>query len=200
VQDVATAAPSEWDNNGTGIVLGAYEGWEGSASGIVQDNVVTGSAYDSIGVYGDGNDVNLTRNTLRDPAVSPTNQVIYGINWSSDGKAVMLGNKVSRHDAGIYLGRGAGHKVTSNILTGNTTGLLNEFATGSVFKGNTALGGEIGLENLAGATGNTWQSNRAADNATLDCNDTSSGAGTAGTANAWRANRGATASPDPICG
>ncbi len=199
VLDILTGVQDPYVINGTGIVFGDPEGGQGTASGIIQDNKVSGSAYDSIGIYSPGSVVSVTRNTVT--AAKPVqNLPVYGVDFSSDTKTSIVGNVISGQDVGIYLGSAAsGSTVGSNRLSNNTTGIQSEFATGTTIKSNVAQGGDIGFANLVGATGNAWRSNRAFDNATYDCRDDSTGAGTAGTANTWVSNLGPLASPDPIC-
>jgi hypothetical protein len=51
-----------------------------------------------------------------------------------------------------------------------------------------------------GASGNNIHDNNFHDNTSWDCHDQSSGSGTAGTANTWQDNVGASDSPDGLCG
>jgi hypothetical protein len=61
----------------------------------------------------------------------------------------------------------------------------------------------IGLLAQDDAMLNTFHDNQATDTATgaahYDCEDLSSGGGTAGTADTWKNNKGATANPAAIC-
>lgn len=199
VRDILSGAQQEGNNNGTGIAFGDPEGGQGTGSGIIQDNTVTNAAYDSIGIYSPGSTVTVTRNTIS-AAKSVQNLPVYGIDFSTDTKTSIVGNVISSQDVGIYLGSPApGSIVGSNRLSGNTTGINDDFSSGVTLKGNVAQGGVYGFVNQGTATGNTWRSNKATDNSEADCRDDTYGNSTGGTANTWIANIGAVAFPDAIC-
>ena len=151
-----------------------------------------------------------------------------GILLYQAGAVTVTDNHVTSNDVGIYaVGTDDGVTIEDNDVSGSTfDGITFDTATGGRITGNrahengTTGGPGIGLygttgatvnENAAwgnsmdgifvdgGSTANVLEENKARGNTGFDCEDGSTGAGTAGTANAWNDNRGATSSPAGLC-
>jgi hypothetical protein len=109
--------------------------------------------------------------------------------YGTTGADVLLNTAVVNHD-GIYVG-GPGTVVghsSANIVNGNNV-LLNHHDG-------------ILADTVTTDSGNTFNDNRARSNAVEQVVDASIGAGTAGTANTWTANKcrhGAHSSPPGLC-
>lgn len=72
--------------------------------------------------------------------------------------------------------------------------------TNSLLIGDTASGNsEDGFHNESGSTGNTYKGDAASANLVYDCEDDSTGSGTAGTANTWQQDLGDINQPPLIC-
>jgi parallel beta-helix repeat protein len=78
-------------------------------------------------------------------------------------------------------------------------GIYLSEVTGAVVRDSTADGGLWGLYNEDTSTNNRYTGNEASGNSQFDCEDDSTGARTAGTANMWVGNTGATSLPVGIC-
>jgi len=169
----------------------------GPGSGIAHDNEVTG--YDGAGIvaFGAGSVVNLTRNRVT--ATGGLRGDSMGILAFGAAKVTALANNVANNDAGFYIGDVApGSQFNSNVATNNWFGYYLE-SVGASLKGNAAVDGGYGFFASGFASGNTLKANKAHEAQEYDCIDQTVGAKTAGTANTWIANKGAAASPDPIC-
>jgi nitrous oxidase accessory protein NosD len=94
-------------------------------------------------------------------------------------------------------------QVLENLVDGATAdGLDVTSAVPSVLQAldnRVTNSGVDGISMAAGTRGNLLQGNRSSGNGVFDCHDESKGRRTAGTANRWRADHGATDSPDGIC-
>lgn len=90
----------------------------------------------------------------------------------------MKGNNSFKNDQGIGVYATTGAKISGNDTDQNTTdGLFADTDT----------------------SGNKFDQNSAQGNTGLDCEDVSTGSGTAGTANSWTHDAGDTSSPAGIC-
>jgi len=194
-----TASTSDEDLDGVGILFGGIGGEDGTlGSGIAHANEVYGYDLAGIAAYGAGSVVNLTRNRVTVDSGAPNETAgIYGFDGA---KVTWLANNVANNAYGYYIDDVApGSQVNSNIATNNGWGFYLAGASGVLLKGNAAVDGWVGFHASDESSGNTLRANKANEALDWDCEDDSSGAGTAGTANTWIANKGAAASPDPIC-
>ena len=117
--------------------------------------------------------------------------------WSASGayysndKKLVQNNKLSANDNGIDVGQGA--EFAGGVPTKGVQ-VQNNQITNSLY---------IGVLAQSDSTLNVFQSNKAsgtaAGTAHYDCQDLSSGTGTAGTADTWKDDQGMTASPAAIC-
>jgi parallel beta-helix repeat protein len=149
-----------------------------------------------------------------------------GIYLYNPGDVSTENNKVSANDAGIVMYRDDSSSSTlsvrNNDVSGSTYDGIEVDTTASVENNKVHENGEgIGLYyGVTGASiknneaknnasngffadfdtsGNTFQNNKASGSGSFDCSDASTGGGTAGTANFWLNDKGATDSPDGIC-
>lgn len=103
---------------------------------------------------------------------------------------------------GIYLNdTGSGNTVKKNDVKANGEDGINlDGASNNTLNDNKTNGNtRDGVHASSTSTGNTIQDNDAKSNTAFDCRDLSSGAGTAGTANTWTKDKGATSSPAGLC-
>ncbi|HVX19838.1 MAG TPA: NosD domain-containing protein [Acidimicrobiales bacterium] len=143
-------------------------------------------------------DVTISGNTVDGATADAVNL------WAATADTV-TGNTLSGAASGLAVTNGAGFTISGNTVTAPsataaTTGIgLYGTDSGFVVTGNTVTNQGTGILLATGATGGTLTANHASGSAFLDCADSSSGAGTAGTANTWSGNRGAAGSPIGIC-
>lgn len=141
--------------------------------------------FDAPGIFlGDGNtNMTVTFNIiergflgLRANAfgLTPNTNITIANNVITDSESTAVGHAIS---------------VAPNSLT-------NSAITRNNADGNAGDGIRI---DAGGNTGNTLTSNVAQNNGMLDCRDSTTGTGTAGTANTWTGNVGPNASPPDIC-
>lgn len=197
------------DNTVTGLGPVAFIAQNGiqvgyGASAIVDDNRVSANQY------------------------TPQTWASAGILLYQPGAVDVNDNRVTTSDVGIYaIGTDGGVTIRHNDVSGSTfDGIVLDTATGGQIIDNKshdnglAGGPGIGVYGTTGATlrdnklrrnaldgiavdsgssGNLLENNKASNNTGFDCEDQSVGAGTAGTANTWTNNKGATANPLGIC-
>jgi len=197
----------------------------GGATGSVKNNDISGNVYTpqtfvSTGVllFSPGavtvennnvhdNDVNVY-DFLSSTAVSIKNNETYGGTFDgfdvvSSSGATLENNKA--HDNlfdGVYLSDTAGgNTLRNNELTSNGEDGINlDSANDNTLTNNkTRSNSRDGVHASSGSTNNTIQNNDAKTNTQFDCRDLSAGGGTAGTANFWLNDKGATSSPPGIC-
>ena len=99
---------------------------------------------------------------------------------------------------------GTGDTITGNSITGWTRGVSVAGVSGFTISNNTVSGAsETGLKvaPYSGTTssGGTISGNTSSGSGTNDCFDSTTGSGTAGTANTWTGNIGFTSSPAGLC-
>ncbi|MDQ2960814.1 MAG: hypothetical protein M3R48_07160 [Candidatus Dormibacteraeota bacterium] len=93
-----------------------------------------------------------------------------------------------------------GMTISGNTITGYDYGIRGADIVSSTLKGNKV--GHAGVDGIGfdnTTSGNTLTNNNASKSGTFDCHDTSTGPGTAGTANTWINDDGKKASPPAIC-
>jgi len=104
-------------------------------------------------------------------------------------KSRFKGNTVFNNDFGIILFDARNQLLETNRVNNNgDPDTAAEDGGIGVFESGPGLGG-----------GNILRSNDARSNAGLDCQDETTGTGTAGTGNTWTGNRGVDDAPPPIC-
>jgi parallel beta-helix repeat protein len=197
----------------------------GGADASVKDNDVSGNVYTPQTVVSTGillfspgtvtvennevyaNDVNVY-DFQSSTDVRIKNNEAYGGTFDgfdvvSSSGATLENNKA--HDNsfdGIYLNdTGSGNTLKNNDLKSNGEDGINlDSANNNTLKDNkTNENTRDGLHAASTSTGNTIQDNDAKSNTAFDCRDLSAGGGTAGTANTWTKDKGATSSPAGIC-
>jgi nitrous oxidase accessory protein NosD len=128
-----------------------------------------------------------------------------GISIQSQATGRAVGNWISGNQvdgSGIFLSQltSTGVLVRGNLVTDNGFGIDLFDVHGALVRANRSTGNDrqgLLLDSLS--TGNRLDQNDARSNDGTDCEDRSSGAGTAGTANTWTADRGIESSPNGIC-
>jgi parallel beta-helix repeat protein len=115
--------------------------------------------------------------------------------------ARILGNRVLYAQTGIGLLNQSGSVVRRNRVTGSTIqGIILGTVQDTLVRENTVTGGwDRGVALWNDSTNNQLADNDATGNGGIDCQDDSTGTGTAGTANAWTGNLGEDADPPGIC-
>jgi parallel beta-helix repeat protein len=118
------------------------------------------------------------------------------------GHDVQIGfNHIRKSSVGVQLLEAHGNSLRHNLIEGSSSdGILIDASDANLIEGNLsrangADGIHVGLQSSA----NTIRQNKLSGNAGLDCQDDTVGAGTAGTANFWIKNRGASDVPRGIC-
>jgi parallel beta-helix repeat protein len=176
----------------------------------VEHNSSAESKGSGIFFGGDVTDVRVKANKIRDCAFTGinlrTDAATFGTTVQNSANVVEENHVVSCGESGIRLRDGATRNlVRNNRVSENGTGAEGdgiglENADDNVVRGNKSdENRRDGLRADAASTGNRIVGNRMNRNREHDCHDDSTGSGTAGTANAWSGNQGATESRPGLC-
>ncbi|MCU1428029.1 MAG: Cna domain protein [Actinomycetia bacterium] len=199
------------DGEGTGILL--YD--TASNASVISSEVFA----NNVGIYAQndsGNStasVTLKSNNAHDAAPATNGFNGDGIFLDSVSNATVISNTVKTNGDGGIIGYGAKlSTIKSNHLSAaNGTGIglagpgsVNATSTSNLVTMNTVDGSTAdGIQATADATGNAFSNNTMSNNQPFDAHDSSSGGGTAGTANNWSGNAchngGGGGSPAGIC-
>jgi nitrous oxidase accessory protein NosD len=172
---------------------------------LIERNTMNGSTGSAIFYAGGVTNSIVRRNNIQDCAFTGINLRVSAF----IATAVNADNRISFNtvegcgDAGIRLREGTTRtRVFSNTVndTASMDGISVEASTFNlVHRNRTFNNNRDGLYADAGSTSNFFNQNRSGDNGEHDCHDDSTDGGSAGTANAWFANEGATDSPGGLC-
>ena len=221
VQGGATAAITNnhitkvWSGDPTlrGCQQGLAIGVGRNSTGQIGHATITGNTIDQYqkgGIYVDGAGSSATVKSNIVTGVGTTPDIAQnGIQISRNAVGNVSLNTVTGNSyadlnvaasAGILLfGANGATKVLTNTTSGNDANIWLSNQVGMLVKDNSADGGSWGLVADPDALNNRFLSNTASGNSANDCEDDSTGSGTAGTGNTWRGNTGTTASPAGIC-
>lgn len=147
-----------------------------------------------------------------------------GILLFSPGATDLENNRMRANDTGIYAYQATANTTLDNdgIAASTFDGITVDTSSGTGVHNNKSLSNDqgIGVYASTGAmldnnqaknnrsngffayfdtSGNTFQNDHASGSGMFDCRDDSTGTGTAGTANFWLTDTGATSSPPGIC-
>jgi parallel beta-helix repeat protein len=176
----------------------------------------------------DGANASVVGNQVSGDVYTPQTYGSTGMLLYQPGNATISLNNVTGTDTGIYAYQVGGHTtVSDNQVSGSTyDGITLDTSTGGQFvnnnsSNNTGTYGEgFGVYGTTGAylnnneadnnatdgfyadsgsSGNTFYSGEAHGNGSSDCEDESTGNGTAGTADNWIRNQGLTSQPQGLC-
>ena len=180
-----------------GTVLTALD--ECFAFGIVFLNGAMGDATGNAVFSGNGN----PGASSTSPAGSESIPALaVGISSGLFGPAGMVSidnNLVGLGTAGIaFIGATSG-EASGNVIYRQLSGVDVEASSGLDIGSNSVHAGGVGITVDAESAGSSIHDNTATGNLSVDCQDQSSGAGTAGTANTWAGDIGNTSSPQGIC-
>jgi len=185
--------------NGIEVLSGAWADVNGNS---VSGNSYTPGTVVSVGIlpYGAANGT-----TVRNNSVDSNDVGVYAL---LTGGMRITGNKATNSPwDGIDLDSQSGALVQNNSAVGNQEIGFGLFSVSSsvLYLNNAKNNGSDarpggGLYVDSGSSGNTMRSNRASGNYPYDCEDDSSGSGTAHTANTWAGNQGNSSLPAGICG
>ena len=178
------------------------------STGIVIRNN-TSDADQTFAVINNTSGTQILDNTIVKPDTVPAGSAI--LLFSANPGTVISGNTITGGN-GTGIGDNAGSvptgpvTVDGNTITGRTVGIRFS-QDGATVTGNTvtntattgAAGTGVGIFMQDSSSGGTVSGNSVSGSAVLDCQDDSVGGGTAGTANTWTANIGATSSPTGLC-
>jgi parallel beta-helix repeat protein len=192
---------------------------------FVADNVYSPQAVASTGILlFQSGQVNIAQNTLTSndvgiymlqPAAgsaAASNRVrastFDGITSDTADSNQIAYNKTDQNNGpgiGVYVSQR--NTLQANLVQGNTDSgiLLDTAGTNSIRDNHVRNNGTSSADTTDGirvnslSTGNTFADNHLANNVTHDCHDDSVGTGTAGTANFWVNNEGATSKPPGLC-
>jgi parallel beta-helix repeat protein len=190
-----------------------------SSTATIANNHVSGNQYTPPAYQGSGillyspGAVSVSSNTL-----SANDIGIYAYDPSA---AVTVGQNSVTNDTtnadseGIQLDDVSGGSVTGNTVSGGYVGIdVFDGTTGATIQSNTVTGATFDgildqsttpettsstYSSPPAATGNTFLSDSASGSGTYDCQDFTTGTGTAMTNNTWKSNVGAKANPTGIC-
>jgi len=195
------------------------------ADATVKDNDVSGNVYTPMTVVSTGillftpgtvtvennkvfdNDVNVYT-FASSTAVKIKNNEAYGATFDgfdvvSSSGVTLENNKAHDNDVdGFYLNDTAGgNTLKNNSATSNGEDGINldDADDNTLTDNKTNSNVRDGVHAASTSTNNTIQKNDAKTNTMFDCRDMSVGGGTAGTANFWLMDKGATSSPPGIC-
>jgi parallel beta-helix repeat protein len=207
----------------TGIVVDGIIGGPASSAMIDHNTIIGVGPTNDIAQNGiqisRGASVNAHHNQVSNNIYSPQTAASTGILIFQTGGASLDHNTVMNNDVGIYFSEVTGGVADRNDVSGSTfDGIALEDAANVQVNNNTTNnnGNGIGLylnsthntisrntiNNNSGAgiyvesgsTGNTFSENKMKGN-TPDAQDDTAGAGTAGTGNTWKKNKGTTSIP-----
>lgn len=199
------------------------------SSAVIAANIVRGTGPTPIiaqnGIQiSSGATATVQNNSVTDNVYSPQTVSSTGILLFAPGAVQVLQNVLSKNDEGVYAFTATGPVISGNRATSSVfDGIVVDTTTGARVSGNqTDNNSEYGI-GLFAATNNSLTDNRASANSVdgffadptstnnsltnnqasgskeFDCRDDSKGAGTAGTANLWKGDTGASSSPPGIC-
>jgi hypothetical protein len=113
-------------------------------------------------------------------------------------QTVVFHNFVHHTSEGIVTDTaGDGAVISYNVTRENGIGIMLRGGNDEIHNNRSTANQAYGI--YAGSENNDIHDNNATGNGSLDCADTTSGSGTAGTANTWTSNLGDDDSPDGIC-
>lgn len=172
-----------------------------------------------------GADANVTANAISDNVYSPGTVTATGVLvFGPVGDVNVSANVLKANDTGVYaFGTDRFTRVSTNKISSSTfDGITLDTVTQTLLQNNDSSNNDEGIgvygstgakvdnndtddndtDGLfadSGTSGNAFTNNEASGNGNLDCEDTSTGTGTAGTANTWLRDTGDTDSPNGIC-
>jgi len=186
------------NNNTFNVDYSEYNATDGIDVGDDTGNVFNGGSVNHNGLPGQGQGFLLstvTKTTVEN--VTVTNNKTDGIEVAINSTSVTLtGNTVQGNGGdGIALGNTSGSTVTGNTVGGTLAGQGKAYgidllgSTNNTISQNTADDNTyVGIRLDPTSTGNTVKLNTMLGNGLFDAEDTSTGSGTAGTANTWTGN------------
>jgi hypothetical protein len=155
-------------------------------------NPASGSA---LFISGGNNDITIANNTIDGGAASGINLNNIFYSTSPTANLRVTGNTITRRLNGVRVpaGTGGNPPVVDTTISGNH---ISGSGVGDVVPDPGSGGNGIWLQGGSQlvVTGNT-----AGGSVSTDCRDETAGGGTAGTANIWTDNTGATSSPPELC-
>lgn len=181
-----------------------------SFTGDVGHAVITGNTietYQKGGIYvdGSGSQATIKNNVVTGNGLDPT-IASNGIQISRDAIGLLSGNTITDNQydgpdsaTGILLYQANGRTKVSSITSSNDVGVYLSETTGAVVRDSSADNGFYGFYNESTSLSNKYTDNEASGNSQFDCEDDSTGAHTAGTANMWVGNTGTSSLPLGIC-
>jgi hypothetical protein len=169
--------------------------------GVYADNEGTALNMTGNAVLGDGPNTQIGQNGVQ---ISRGADAFVGANLVQDNTYT---NPVGPGQAsGFILFRDPGDtasnlRLSANLARRNDTNIALFDIDRGTFENNRALDATFydGIFVDEFSTGNRFEDNRAFGNPVYDCEDDSTGHGTAGTANTWKDNQGKKSSPPHIC-
>ena len=211
------------NNENLGVAPAAGNGIysdQGLSGALIQSNKFRNNVNAAVLVAGEAQGVTASGNN------SAADGVFFAA-YSGSGYRVINNTVALTNGSGIYFANAIGITVQQNRITGSSfSGIrLSDGVTAATIVGNIANGsGDQGISvsstvpgaaNVrsnttnnnkgdgilfaAGTRSNIIRFNKASGNGNYDCQDLSSGSGTAHTANFWRYNTGATSNPAGLC-
>jgi parallel beta-helix repeat protein len=183
------------------------------ATAVVSGNVIDeyqkgGVVVDNDGTYGAVAFNHIEASHAVEPFIAPN-----GVQVSRGAAADVSHNDISENHFGgdPNAGTGAGVllfqpgvgdvDVDNNDASANDDGIVLSDADGQSIDNNESHDNVLfdGIFVDQDSTGNSLKNNEALNNNALDCEDDSTGTGTAGTANSWKNDTGVTQDPPGIC-
>lgn len=191
-------------NASAGINLGSFGGTSPNAHGVE----IVANTFDANGsgvVLVDAEDIGIRRNTITDSGGSGIFMSAGFFSGAVVQRIDIVGNTIARSGgSGIRVSTDVDDVViTDNVIRDSTQAGINVTSSAAgavrVFENRANNNGTDGIFFGASTNGNTINDNIARSNGDFDCEDDSTGSGTAGTANTWIKNEGVTSDPPGLC-
>jgi parallel beta-helix repeat protein len=146
----------------------------------ISGNKFSGGGHSDIVFNGTVSNSNVTNNVITDAHVASTNAAAIYVGGASQNDKVANNTVTNANDFGIWV-----QSTAPNAVTVRSNKVTNSLSTGINFDATTSANAIV--RNVSSGSGG------------LNCNDSSTGSGTAGTANTWVANHTAPSNPTGIC-
>ncbi|MER7043866.1 right-handed parallel beta-helix repeat-containing protein [Streptomyces jumonjinensis] len=169
-------------NNNVSHQEGAFLGIFSSTNSLVTDNTIVDDVRQAIAIADENTGLQVLRNTIQGGG-----RGIYAV---STFAPPLTSSQVTISDNNISNTSGDGISVAQESLTAST--ISNNSVTNAGRDG-------VFIDDVSGNGGNQVTGNVLQGSANFDCEDLTTGAGTAGTANTWTNNQAQTSNPAGLC-
>jgi parallel beta-helix repeat protein len=176
----------------------------GTSNVSINDNRFSNMANSAVSFIDNVSQASIDHNNIVNSAINPNGGSAIFIGGSSNNVSVASNTITLANYSGVAIRDTASAITIANNTIKRAGG--NGIDVSSSTSGATTTTGNVvkrnhgdGILYAAGTSGNQINHNTTAANAGFNCQDQSTGTGTAGTANTWSANTGGNSSPPGIC-